>query len=44
VIDVDALLAEAHENIPRSLGDWANLATRLRDALEQERSDSQEKA
>jgi hypothetical protein len=32
--DVQALINEAHENIPRDLGDWANLSMRLLSALE----------
>lgn len=32
--DVKALIAEFDENIPRDLSDWANIARRLRDALE----------
>lgn len=31
---VKAVIAEFDENIPRDLGDWANLARKLRDALE----------
>lgn len=32
-VDLDALLTEAEANVPRDLGDWANLAKRLTSAL-----------
>ncbi len=33
-MDNTELIARAHENVPRDLADWANLAIELRDALE----------